>query len=77
MTTIEAAIDAVRELCFGWLPVYRIQSHLQTEELLPVHMPVGGTGGDLNIICKDLNPGSRELSAMAELLGINRDLEWI
>jgi DNA-binding transcriptional LysR family regulator len=78
VTTIEAAIDAVRSgLCFGWLPVYRIQPHLQTGELLPVHMPVGGKREvRLNIICKDLNPGSRELSALAELLGINRDLEW-
>jgi DNA-binding transcriptional LysR family regulator len=79
VTTIEAAIDAVRSgLCFGWLPVHRIQPHLQTGELLPVHMPVGGTREvRLNIICKDLNPGSRELGALAELLGINRDLEWI
>jgi DNA-binding transcriptional LysR family regulator len=79
VTTIEAAIDAVRSgLCFGWLPVYRIQPHLDSGELLPVHMPVGGTREvRLNIICKDLNPGTRELTALAELLGINRDLEAI
>jgi DNA-binding transcriptional LysR family regulator len=79
VTSIEAAIDAVRSgLCFGWLPVYRIQYHLDSKELLPVRMPAGGTREvRLNIICEDLNPSSRELRALAELLGINRDLELI
>lgn len=79
VTTIEAAIDTVRSgLCFGWLPIYRIQPYLDSGELLPLQMPVGGTREvRLNIICKDLSPGSRELSALAELLGINRDLEVI
>ena len=77
VTTIEAAIDAVRSgLCFGWLPVYRIQPYLDSGELLPVHMPVGGAREvRLNIICRDLSPGTRELNALAELLGINRELE--
>jgi DNA-binding transcriptional LysR family regulator len=76
-TTIEAAIDAVRSgLGFGWLPVYRIQSYLDARELLPLHMPVGGAREvRLNIICRDLSPGSRELRAIAELLGINQNLE--
>lgn len=79
VTTIEAAIDAVRSgLCFGWLPVYRIQAHLDSGELLPVQMPIGGNREvRLQIICKDLNPGSRELRALAELLGINGSLELI
>jgi DNA-binding transcriptional LysR family regulator len=79
VTTIEAAIDAVRSgLCFGWLPVYRIQPHLDSGKLLPVRIPAGSTREvRLNIICKDLNPSSRELSALAELLGTNRDLELI
>ncbi len=79
VTTIEAAIDAVRcGLCFGWLPVYRIQPHLDSGELLPVRIPAGGTREvRLNIICKDLNPSSWELSALTELLGISRDLELI
>jgi hypothetical protein len=65
-------------LCFGWLPVYRIQNHLDSKELLQVRTPAGGTREvRLNIICKDLNPSSRELSALAELLGINRDLELV
>jgi DNA-binding transcriptional LysR family regulator len=79
VTSIEAAIDAVRSgLCFGWLPIYRIQSYLDSGELLPLRMPVGGTREvRLNIICKDLSPGSRELNALAESLGMCRDLEVI
>jgi len=79
VTTIEAAIDAVRSgLCFSWLPVYRIEAYLDSGELLPLPIPVGGTREvRLNIICKDPISGSRELNALAELLGINRDLEVI
>jgi DNA-binding transcriptional LysR family regulator len=79
VTTIEAAIGAVRSgLCFGWLPIYRIQPYLDSGELLPLRVPVGGTREvRLHVICKDLSPGSRELNALAELLGINRDLEVI
>jgi DNA-binding transcriptional LysR family regulator len=79
VTTIEAAIDAVRSgLCFGWLPVYRIQPYLQSGELLPLHMPVGGTRDvRLSIICKDLTSSSPELSALTGLLGMNRELEVI
>jgi DNA-binding transcriptional LysR family regulator len=79
VTTIEAAIEAVRSgLCFGWLPIYRIQPYLDSGELLPLRMPVGGTREvRLNIIHSDLSPGNRELATLAELLGINRNLELI
>jgi len=79
VTTIEAAIEAVRSgLCFGWLPIYRIQPHLDSGELLPVRMPVGGTREvRLSIVCKDLSPRFRELNSLADLLGINRDPEMI
>jgi DNA-binding transcriptional LysR family regulator len=79
VTTIEAAIEAVRSgLCFGWLPIYRIQPYLDSGELLPLRMPVGGTREvRLNIIHSDLSPGNRELGTLAELLGINRNLELI
>ncbi len=79
VTTIQAAIDAVRSgLCFGWLPVYRIQPYLDSGELLPLRMPVGGARGvRLNLVCRDLSPRLRELNALAELLGMNRDLELI
>lgn len=77
--TIETAIDAVRSgLCFGWLPVYRIQHHLESGELVPLPMPVGGSRlVRLNLVWKDSNPGSREMSALCGLLGMNRDLEVI
>ncbi len=79
VTAIEAAIAAVRSgLCFGWLPVYRIQPYLDSGELLPLRMPVGGTREvRLSVICKDLSTRLRELNALADLLGINRDLELI
>jgi len=79
VSTIEAAIDAVRSgLCFGWLPVYRIQPHLDSLEFLPLRMPVGGTREvRLNLVCKDSNLGSREVSALAGLLGMNRETQVI
>jgi DNA-binding transcriptional LysR family regulator len=79
VSTIEAAIDAVRSgLCFGWLPEYRIQASLETGEFLPLHMPVGGTREvRLNLVCKDSNFGSRELNALAGLLGMNGEVQTI
>ncbi len=73
VSTIEAAIDAVGSgLCFGWLPVYRIQPYLDCAEFLPLSMPIGGTRAvRLNLICKDANFGSSEVSALANLLGLN------
>ncbi|MGO9231895.1 MAG: LysR family transcriptional regulator [Bryobacteraceae bacterium] len=79
VSTIEAAIDAVRSgLCFGWLPMYRIQPHLDSSEFLPLRMPVGGTREvRLNLVCKDSNLGSREVNALAGLLGMNRETQVI
>ncbi len=79
VTTIEAAIAAVRSgLCFGWLPIYRIQPYLDSGELLPLRMPVGGVREvRLNVVCRDLSPRLRELYALAELLGISRKPELI
>jgi DNA-binding transcriptional LysR family regulator len=77
--TIEAAIDAVRSgLCFGWLPVYRIQACLDARDLLPLRMAAGGTRQvRLNLVCRDLSPSSRELIAVADLLGMYRNVEVI
>jgi DNA-binding transcriptional LysR family regulator len=79
VSTIEAAIDAVRSgLCFGWLPKYRIQPCLEDGELLPLHMPAGQTREvRLSLASKDLSSSSRELNALADLLGIGRGLEAI
>jgi DNA-binding transcriptional LysR family regulator len=77
VATIEAAMEAVRSgLCFGWLPAFRIQPYLKSKELLPLRMSTGGRREvRLNIIYKDLSSSSRELNALAELLGMNRRLE--
>ncbi len=46
--------------------------------MLPLRFHVGGTREvRLNIACKDVNPVSRELTALAELLGIDRDMEVV
>ncbi len=77
--TIEAAIDAVRSgLCFGWIPVYRIQPFLESEELLPLRMAAGDMRQvRLNLVCGDLSSCSRELVALAEILGLHREVEVI
>jgi hypothetical protein len=51
---------------------------LDNGELLPLRMPVGGIREvRLNVVSKDLSPRLPELNALAELLGVNRDLELI
>ena len=79
VSSIEAAIDSVRsELCVGWLPQYRIRPYLESGEFLALRMPVGGTREvRLNLVSKDSNMGSHEVKALAELLGLNRDVETI
>lgn len=79
VTSIEAAIDAVRSgLGFGWLPSYRIESDLSSSELLPLHLPAGGSRDvRLNMVCKDHSALSREVNVLADLLGFNRDLDEI
>jgi DNA-binding transcriptional LysR family regulator len=79
VSTIEAAIDAVRSgLCFGWLPEYRIRTYLDSAEFLALRMPVGGTREvRLNLVYKDSNLGSRKANALAELLGMNGEVQTI
>lgn len=79
VSSIEAAIDAVRSgFCFGWLPIYRIQPALDSDELIPLRLPAGGVREvRLNLVCKDFGSSSREVNALAELLGSNRDMEMI
>ena len=79
VTSIEAAIEAVRSgLCFGWLPAYRIEPYLKSREVRPLRFPVGSTREvRLHIVCKDVSPVSRELTALAELLGLNRRIEVV
>jgi DNA-binding transcriptional LysR family regulator len=79
VNTIEAAVEAVRSgLCFGWLPVYRIEPYLGSGELVALHLPVGGRrAARFNLVCRDLDSSSRELQALAELLGLNGRMETI
>jgi DNA-binding transcriptional LysR family regulator len=79
VSTFEAAIDAVRTgLCFGWLPKYRIQPLLTEGELRLLHLPAGSTRQvRLSIVCKDWSTSSRELQALADLLGVNGAMEVI
>lgn len=79
VNTIEAAIEAVRSgLCFGWLPLYRIQAYLDRRELVPLHLPVGGRRQPrFHLVCRNLDSSSHEQRALAELLGLNRELEVI
>jgi DNA-binding transcriptional LysR family regulator len=79
VSTIEAAIDAVRSgLCFGWLPLYRIQEWVNSGELSLLRMSAGGTRSvRLNLVCRDLDASSKELVALAELLGLHRETETI
>jgi DNA-binding transcriptional LysR family regulator len=79
VTSIEAAIEAVRSgLCFGWLPGYRLEPYIKTREIRPLRFPVGSTREvRLHIVCKDVHTDSRELTALAELLGLGRRMEVI
>jgi len=71
VNTIEAAIEAVRSgLCFGWLPVYRIASYLDSGELVSLRLPMGRERiARLLLVCKDLNSTRPEKSCLASLLG--------
>jgi DNA-binding transcriptional LysR family regulator len=77
--TIESAIAAVRSgLCFGWLPKYRIQSELDRGDLVVLPLPASKSRDvRLNLVCRDLSASSVEVSALAELLGMNREAETI
>jgi DNA-binding transcriptional LysR family regulator len=77
--SIEAAIDAVRSgLCFGWLPMYRIRTELESGELMPLHLLAGVTREvRLQLVRKDVSSSSVEVNAIADLLGVNHDAEVI
>lgn len=79
VSTIEAAIDAVRSgFCFGWLPAYRVQDLVDSGELSLLRLSAGGTRQvRLNLVCRDLDAASKEVRALAELLGMHRKLETI
>jgi DNA-binding transcriptional LysR family regulator len=77
VNSIEAAMDAVFSgYCFGWLPLYRIQSALDNNDLVALPMPAGSMREvRLNLVCKDFRSSSPEVNALAELLGLHRPVE--
>ena len=79
VNTIEAGIEAVCSgLCFGWLPIYRIQPYLSSGELVRLQLPAGGERrGSLYLVNFDLGSTGQGISALANLLGANRGLEVI
>jgi DNA-binding transcriptional LysR family regulator len=79
ISTIEAAIEAVRSgMCFGWLPLYRIEQFLNSGELVGLNLPIGAERTlRLHIISKDMDITSREQGVLANLFGANRSPEMI
>jgi DNA-binding transcriptional LysR family regulator len=79
VNTIEAGIDAVRSgLCFGWLPIYRIQPYLSSGEIIPLPLPVGGQRvSRMCLVYADVDSTGQEKNALADLLGANREPEVI
>lgn len=79
VNTIESAIEAVRSgICFGWLPVYRIQPYLDSGELVGLQLPLGGERfARMYLIMRDFDVSSKEKNRLAELLGAKGTLEVI
>lgn len=77
VNTIESSIEAVRSgICFGWLPVYRIQDFLDSGEFVGLQLPMGGERfARMFLVLKDLESTSREKTLLADLFGANRQLE--
>ena len=77
--SIEAAVDAVRcGFCFGWLPAYGIQTALNSGEIIPLRMSTGSERQvRLNLICTDPTTSGQEILLLAELLGMNRELQHV
>ena len=79
VNTIESAIEAVRSgICFGWLPVYRIQEYLDSGELVGLQLPLGGERfARMHLIMRDMDSSSREKNFLADLLGAKDELQVI
>lgn len=75
--TIESAIEAVLSgMCFGWLPAYRVAPQLNSGELVPLGLPLGGERlVRLFLVTKDVEAARPEKNFLADLLGANRDVE--
>ena len=76
---VDGAIEAVHSgLCFGWLPVYRIASLLESEEFVPLRLPLGGERlVRLFLIYKEVDEQTPEKNHLATLLGADREVETL
>lgn len=79
VASIESAIEAVRSgMCFGWLPVYKIQDYLDSGELVKLRLPMGGERlARLFLVLRDFDSSWREKNSLADKFGGNRELEVI
>jgi DNA-binding transcriptional LysR family regulator len=79
VASIESAIEAVRSgMCFGWLPVYRIQTYLDSGELVGLRLPMGSERfARIFLVLRELDTAGREKNYLAEGFGGNRDVEVI
>jgi DNA-binding transcriptional LysR family regulator len=79
VASIESAIEAVRSgMCFGWLPVYRIQPYLATGELVGLRLPMGGERfARMFLVLRDFDSAGREKNFLADMFGGNRDVDVI
>ena len=79
VASIESAIEAVRSgMCFGWLPVYRIEPYLESGELVGLRLPMGDERlARMFLVLRDFDSAGREKNCLAELFGGNRDVELI
>lgn len=79
VASIESAIEAVRSgMCFGWLPVYRIRTFLESGELVGLRLPTGGERfSRMCLMIKDSDETTMEKNYLADLFGANREVEVI
>jgi DNA-binding transcriptional LysR family regulator len=70
VSTVESWIDAVRGgLCFGWLPVHKIQAYLGSGELVRLPLAVGAQRDHtVYLVYPDIHPTGKERTALASLL---------
>lgn len=68
--TVESWIDAVRSgLCFGWLPLDKIQPYLDSRELVRLPLTVGAERDHtVYLVYPDIHPTGKERTALANLL---------
>jgi len=79
VASIESAIEAVHSgMCFGWLPVHRIQNYLDSGELVELLLPLGVERfARMFLVLRDFDTASREKNYLTDRFGGNRDVEVI